>query len=100
MRMESDLNGEAQSRERKVVHNASSKVTLVVKRMLFPLLDLPLRTHVVFDAEQDQAELDFIDALNKDHPEVMADYPSFARYLQGLYDRYTRGYRRVSDGSV
>ena len=95
-------------RERKVVHNASSKVSLVVQRMLFPLLDTPMRTHVVFDVELDQAELDLMDELGRNKPEVLEDPKTFVQHLQGLYDRYKqgfctpygKGYDRVSTRSL
>jgi hypothetical protein len=95
-------------RERKVVHNASSKVSLVVQRMLFPLLDTPMRTHVVFDVELDQAELDLMDQLGRNKPEVLEDPKTFVQHLQGLYDRYKqgfsvpcgKGYDRVSTSSL
>ena len=78
-------------KERKVVHNASSKVSLVVQRMLLPLLDAPLRSHVVFDVEKDQTELDLMDQLSREKPEVLEDSKSFVEHLQALYDRYRQG---------
>lgn len=81
----------AGGKERKLVHNASSKVSLVVQRMLLPLLDTPMRTHVVFDVDKDQAELDLMDQLEREKPEVLEDSKSFVQHLQGLYDRYKQG---------
>lgn len=80
-------------KERKVVHNASSKVSLVVQKMLFPLLDMPLRSHVVFDVERDQAELDLLDELGRNKPEVLDDPGTFVQHLQVLFDRYKQGFR-------
>lgn len=79
-------------KERKVVHNASSKVSLVVQKMLFPLLDMPMRSHVVFDVERDQAELDLLDELGKNKPEIMDDSGAFVQHLRGLFDRYKLGF--------
>ena len=47
------------------MHNASSKVSLVVQRMLFPLLDTPMRTHVLLDMEADQLELDLLEQVEE-----------------------------------
>jgi hypothetical protein len=76
---------------RKVTHNASSKVAVVVERMLLPLLDAPLRTHVVFDAlpsEEDQGALDLVEEVERRHPEAVADPASFLGYMSTLYERY------------
>ena len=81
------------------VHNASSKVSLVVHKMLLPLLDTPLRTHVVFDAEADQAELDLMEQVEKAKPEILDDPKSFVQHLQNLVSRYRAyagGYSRGS----
>ena len=85
-------------KERKVVHNASSKVSLVVQKMLFPLLDHPIRTHVVFDVERDQAEIDLMDQLNRNKPEVLEDSRTFVQHLQGLFDRYKQGFASSQRG--
>jgi hypothetical protein len=79
-------------KERKVVHNASSKVSLVVQKMLLPLLDTPMRTHVVFDVESDQVELDLMDQLGRTKPEVLDDSTTFVKHLQILFDRYRQGF--------
>ena len=87
---------------RKLMHNASSKVAVVVEKMLLPLLDAPLRSHVIFDAVQDQAELDLMEEVDKLRPEVMVDQQTFSKHLLGLYDRYkayTHGYAPVSTSS-
>lgn len=88
---------------RKVTHNASSKVAVVVERMLLPLLDAPMRTHVVFDAlpsEEDQGALDLVEEVERRHPEAVADPASFLGYMSALYDRYRAfcrgGYAEVS----
>lgn len=75
-------------KERKVVHNASSKVSLVVQRMLLPLLQAPLRTHVVFDVEEDQLELDLIEQMGARKPDLLDDPQTFVEHLRGLFDRY------------
>jgi hypothetical protein len=82
--------------ERKVVHNASSKVSLVVHKMLLPLLDAPLQSHVVFDVEADQDELDLLARMNQSRPALMEDQLSFVEHLQALFNRYKAyadGYR-------
>jgi hypothetical protein len=83
-----DAADEGVGKGRKLMHNASSKVAVVVEKMLLPLLDVPLRHHVVFDAEVDQAELDLMEEVDKQHPGVMADSHSFARHFDTLFDRY------------
>ena len=86
----------------KPVHNASSKVTLVVRKMLLPLLDTPMHTHVVFDAESDQEELDLLEQLDRSRPNILEDPKSFVQHLQSLlgrYQTYASGYSRVSTTS-
>lgn len=85
-------------KERKPVHNASSKVSLVVQRMLFPMLDSPMRTHVLLDMDADQAELDLLDQVGRSRPGVMEDEQSLLQHLASLAERYRRGggYSRVS----
>ena len=80
------------NKERKVVHNASSKVSLVVEKMLLPLLDTPMRTHVIFDVESDQVELDLMEQLGRTKPEVLDDSVTFVKHLQSLFDRYRQGF--------
>jgi hypothetical protein len=91
-------------KERKVMHNASSKVSVVVHRMLFPLLDSPMRTHVLLDADEQQAELDLLDQVGRRNPGIMDDQQSFVQHLLGLMERYRSGYMRVPtdacDGSL
>ena len=92
-------NPSAGKAERKVVHNASSKVSLVVHKMLLPLLEAPLRSHVVFDVEADQDELDLVAQMNKTRPALLDDPLSFVEHLQTLFHRYKAyadGYRAVS----
>ncbi len=79
-------------KDRKFVHNASSKVNLVVQRMLFPLLDSPMRTHVLLDAEADQLELDLLDQVGRHKPALMEDQQTFLKHLQSLLERYKRGH--------
>jgi hypothetical protein len=82
----------------KQVHNASSKVNLVVHKMLLPLLEAPLRTHVVFDAEADQAELDLMEEVDRGNPQILEDPTSFVQHLQSLlsrYKAYASGYSRI-----
>lgn len=88
---ETESQQERPAKERKVVHNASSKVSLVVQRMMFPLLDTPMRSHVVFDVERDQTEMDLMDQLGRNKPEVLEDSTTFVQHIQGLYDRYKQG---------
>jgi hypothetical protein len=97
---EGSASGE-EGKGRKLMHNASSKVAVVVEKMLLPLLDAPLRSHVAFDAEADQAELDLMEEVDKQHPEAMADSRSFVSHLGTLFDRYkayASGYGAVGRG--
>lgn len=87
--------------ERKPAHNASAKVSLVVQRMLFPMLDGPMRTHVLLDAEADQVELDLLDQVGRQKPALIEDQQCLFQHLQSLLERYKhrRGgpaYARVS----
>jgi hypothetical protein len=83
------------NKERKVMHNASSKVSVVVHRMLFPLLDSPMRTHVLLDTDDQQPELDLLDQMGRRNPGIMDDQQSFVQHLLGLVERYKSGYTRV-----
>ena len=79
------------------MHNASSKVSVVVHRMLFPLLESPMRTHVLLDNDADQAELDLLDQMGRQNPGIMDDQQTFVQHLLGLVERYKGGgYARVS----
>jgi hypothetical protein len=111
MRMEASQQQQAvkeeevlEGKDRKPVHNASSKVSLVVQRMLFPLLDSPMRTHVQLDTEVDQLELDLLDQVGRNKPGLLEDQQSFVQHLLQLMERYKRGgaggggYARVSTG--
>jgi hypothetical protein len=91
----------ADPRERKPVHNASSKVSLVVQRMLFPMLDSPMRTHVVLDVDAHQPELDLLDEIDRAQPGATEDHGMFVQHLVGLLERYRRsqGYTRVRTAS-
>lgn len=97
-----DLAKDAMAVERgKTSHNASSKVNLVVQKMLFPMLDGPMRTHVLLDSEADQVELDLIDQVGRQKPGVLDDQQGFLAHLQSLLERYRRrcngpSYARVS----
>ena len=85
-----------EAKERKVVHNASSKVSLVIQRMLLPLLDSPMRTHVLLDTEGDQLELDLLDQVGRAKPALMEDQETFIQHLLNLLERYKHsGYSRV-----
>jgi hypothetical protein len=87
---------EGEARDKKTVHNASSKVSLVVQRMLFPLLDSPMRTHVILDTDGDQLELDLLDQVGRSKPGLMEDQQTFIQHLLGLLERYRHsGYSRV-----
>lgn len=85
------------SKERKQVHNASSKVSLVVQRMLFPMLDSPMRTHVLLDTDADLLELDLLDQMGRTRPGLLDDQQTFVQHLLSLMERYRRGggYARV-----
>jgi hypothetical protein len=87
---------EGETRDKKLVHNASSKVSLVIQRMLFPLLDSPMHTHVILDTDGDQLELDLLDQVGRSNPGLMEDQQTFIQHLVGLLERYRHsGYSRV-----
>lgn len=91
MRMETpvpDSAVESPDKDRKSVHNASSKVNLVIQRMLFPLLESPMRSHVVLDAEADQLELDLMDQVGLHKPGLVDDPQSFMQHIHSLLERY------------
>ena len=77
-------------KERKAIQNASSKVNLVIQRMLLPLLEVPMRSHVSFEDNGDELELALLDHVSSTRPEVMADEQSFLGYFQVLFQRYMR----------
>lgn len=96
-----ESNSGVEDAARKTAHNASSKVSLVVQRMLFPLLDSPMRTHVLLDAESDQVELDLLEQIGRQKPGILDDQQCLLQHLQSLLERYRRGregpaYSRVS----
>lgn len=98
MRMEATQQDPGQQKDRKPVHNASSKVNLVVQRMLFPMLDSPMRTHVLLDTDAEQVELDLLDQVGRTRPELLEDQQTFVQHLLSLVERYSKGsgYARVS----
>lgn len=84
--------------ESKSMHNASSKVSVVVHRMLFPLLDSPMRTHILLDTDADQLELELLEHVGRTKPRVLGDEQSFVQHLLSLLERYRRNtgdYQRV-----
>jgi len=84
------------SKERKMVQNATSKISFVVHRMLLPLLDMPLRGHIRLDTDDDQPEMDLLEQMRRKHPEAMSDRASFVKYFTDLFDMYERnGYSAV-----
>lgn len=99
MRMECD-EPSTLPKDRKPMNNASSKVNLVVQRMLFPMLDSPMRTHVLLDTDADQIELDLLDQVGRARPELMDDPQSLVSHLLSLMERYRwsagKGYGRVA----
>ena len=80
---------------RKVMHNASSKVAVVVERMLLPLLDVPLRPHVVFDAldVEDHGELDIVDEVERRYPGAVTSAGTFMERMSAMYARYCSFYQ-------
>lgn len=78
-------------KDRKPVHNASSKVSLVVQRMLFPMLDSPMRTHVLLDTDAEQVELDLLDQMGRTRPDLLDDQQTLVQHLLNLLERYSRG---------
>jgi len=82
-------------KERKAIQNASSKVNLVVQRMLLPLLEVPMCSHVAFEDGGDELELLLMDHMSSTRPEVLADEQSFLVHFQALFQRYMRPEGRV-----
>lgn len=83
---------------KKALHNASTKVAVVVERMLLPLLDTPLRSHVTFTPVDEQPEFDLMEEVERRRPDVMADPAVFGVHFQSLYERYmffAHGYASV-----
>lgn len=80
--------GATGARGKKVMLNAASKVVVVVEKMLLPLLDIPVGSHVVFGAVDEQTEFDLFDELRRKQPDVMDDVDTFARHATELYQRY------------
>jgi hypothetical protein len=68
--------------------------------MLFPMLDSPMRTHVLLDADAHQTELDLLDQMDKAQPGITDDQGTFVKHLVGLLERYRRlqGYTLVPPG--
>jgi hypothetical protein len=85
MRMDPD---KAAGKERKTIQNASSKVNLVVQRMLLPLLDSPMRSHVLFDGDGEHMEIALLDHMSTTRPELLADEGRFLEHFQELFKRY------------
>lgn len=85
MRMDA---GKTAGKERKTIQNASAKVNLVVQRMLLPLLDVPMRSHVSFDAGDVETGLDFMDHVGSIRPDLLSDEECFVQYARGLFQRY------------
>lgn len=85
MRMDACKTG---GKERKTVQNASAKVNLVVQRMLLPLLEVPMRSHVAFDSGDEEAGLDFMDHVSVTRPELLTDEEGFVLHARGLFQRY------------
>lgn len=77
-------------RGKKIMLNAASKVVGVVDKMLLPLLDMPVGSHVGFAAVEEQTEFDLFDELRRKRPAAMDDAETFARHATELYERYLR----------
>lgn len=86
MRMEPSMS----SKERKSVQNASSKVSLVVHRMLVPLLEVPMKSHVAFDTDEDEPERELMDHVQRRNPAVMSDKISFLDFIGKMFDVYQK----------
>jgi hypothetical protein len=71
-----------------VMLNAASKVVGVMDKMLLPLLDAAVGTHVSFVAVDEQSEFDLFDEMRRRRPSVMEDAETFARHARDLYGRY------------
>ena len=83
--------GEAASmRGKKTMLNAASKVVAVVEKMLLPLLDTHVGTHVSFCVSDEHSEFDLLDGVRRVRPGAMSDLDTFVEYARGLYERYSR----------
>jgi len=78
------------TKERKSVQNASSKVSLVVHKMLVPLLDVPMKSHISFDMEEDEPERELMDHMQRKNPGIMHDKGSFLDFLGRMFDVYQK----------
>ena len=76
-------------KERKVVQNASSKVSLVVQRMLLPLLESPMRGFVVFEATPDDSMRELMDTMRQNKPELIEDRAEFLEHMGRIYDEFS-----------
>jgi len=77
-------------KDRKAVQNASSKVSLVVQKMLVPLLEVPMKTHVSFDTEEDEPERELMDHVQRKNPTIMNDKGSFLDFIGKMFDVYQK----------
>lgn len=80
--------GEVASRGKKTMLNAASKVVVVIEKMLLPLLDVYVGSHVSFFVADEQTEFDFLDQVQRQHPGAMTDLETFVEYARGLFERY------------
>jgi len=71
-----------------LVVNAASKIVAVVDKMLLPLLDISVGTHVRFVVEEEQAEFDLFDEVRRRRPACLDDADTFALHARSLYERY------------
>jgi len=76
-------------KERKIVQNASSKVSLVVQRMLLPLLEAPMRGYVVFEAEHDDSMRELLDTMRQNKPELVEDRGEFLEHMGRIFDEFS-----------
>ena len=73
-------------KERKPIHNASSKVSLVVHRMLAPLIDYEVGSFVDLDGDEESSDVNFIDSVRQAQPQAFISRDTFIQFINSLYD--------------
>lgn len=82
--MMTTLPEDASRKERKPIHNASAKVSLVVHKMLVPLISYPIGPRVNLDGDGDGD--DMADFIRQAHPESVLTRDSLLHLVESLYD--------------
>jgi hypothetical protein len=86
------------TKSRKPIQNAPTKVNQVVHRMLFPLLETPLASHVSFTRSDSEPVVELLERLQDSLPSVMDDKTVFLSVLEKAYDAFSSHDLRCSPG--